>query len=61
MCGMALVHSRVGRVFIREKRAESGGAFTEPYMLQCKKGLNHHYKVYEYVSKMDKELQNLQR
>lgn len=47
MCGMALVHSRVARVFIRERRAV-GGAFGSPYGIQSRKGLNHHYKVYHW-------------
>jgi tRNA-specific adenosine deaminase 3 len=47
MCGMALVHSRVARVFIRERR-ETGGALSAPYGIQSRKGLNHHYKVYQW-------------
>ena len=44
---MALVHSRVGRVFYGCK--SSGGALGSVYKLHTQPGLNHHYDVYSQV------------
>ncbi|KAL3900602.1 MAG: hypothetical protein SGCHY_001218 [Lobulomycetales sp.] len=52
MCAMALLHSRVSRVFIREKRPQGGGgAFSSPYLVHGKRGLNHRYNVYHISCK----------
>mmetsp|Transcript_323 Transcript_323/g.491 ORF Transcript_323/g.491 Transcript_323/m.491 type:complete len:358 (+) Transcript_323:80-1153(+) len=47
MCGMAALHSRIGRVFwsIANPYAEKRGLGSD-YMLHCDGRLNHHFKVY---------------
>ena len=42
---MALVHSRIGRVFYREADAGFGG-LGSCHRIHVQKGLNHHYEVY---------------
>jgi tRNA(Arg) A34 adenosine deaminase TadA len=44
-CAMALVHSRISRVFFMKKNA-SNGALGSKYSIHTQKGLNHHYKAY---------------
>lgn len=48
MCSMALVHSRVGKVFYINENQQ--GALATGYGLHFLKELNHHYQVYQ-VSK----------
>uniref|UniRef100_A0A0B6Y6V9 CMP/dCMP-type deaminase domain-containing protein n=1 Tax=Arion vulgaris TaxID=1028688 RepID=A0A0B6Y6V9_9EUPU len=44
MCSMALVHSRIGRVFYGS--SQPSGALGSHYKLHCQTGLNHHYSVF---------------
>ncbi|KAK6182960.1 hypothetical protein SNE40_010525 [Patella caerulea] len=45
MCAMALVHSRINRVFYGSSHKE--GALGSFYKIHTQKGLNHHYEVYK--------------
>lgn len=47
MCAMALVHSRISRVFYGV--ASPDGALGTKYKIHCQKGLNHHFDVYKGV------------
>uniref|UniRef100_UPI0037E9A486 probable inactive tRNA-specific adenosine deaminase-like protein 3 n=1 Tax=Semicossyphus pulcher TaxID=241346 RepID=UPI0037E9A486 len=47
MCTMALVHSRVGRVFYGS--ASSDGAFGTKYKIHSQRDLNHRFEVYKGV------------
>uniref|UniRef100_A0A8C5R840 CMP/dCMP-type deaminase domain-containing protein n=1 Tax=Leptobrachium leishanense TaxID=445787 RepID=A0A8C5R840_9ANUR len=54
MCSMALLHSRVSRVYYGCSRP--GGALGTSYRLHCKNDLNHRFVVYRGV--MEEECQN---
>ena len=45
MCSMALVHSRVGKVFYSNVNKNSGGLGSK-YQIHCEEGLNHHFEVF---------------
>lgn len=45
MCAMALVHSRIRRVFWGCSTED--GALGTRYKIHVQKGLNHHYEVYK--------------
>ncbi|XP_037645858.1 probable inactive tRNA-specific adenosine deaminase-like protein 3 isoform X1 [Sebastes umbrosus] len=47
MCAMALVHSRIGRVFYGTASAD--GAVGTKYKIHSQKDLNHHFEVYKGV------------
>ncbi|XP_034417105.1 probable inactive tRNA-specific adenosine deaminase-like protein 3 [Cyclopterus lumpus] len=47
MCAMALVHSRIGRVFYGTASAD--GAIGTKYKIHSRKDLNHHFEVYKGV------------
>ncbi|KAI4905123.1 hypothetical protein NFI96_003675 [Prochilodus magdalenae] len=47
MCAMALVHSRISRVFYGT--ASTDGALGTKYKIHCHKDLNHHFDVYKGV------------
>ncbi|XP_038575498.1 LOW QUALITY PROTEIN: probable inactive tRNA-specific adenosine deaminase-like protein 3 [Micropterus salmoides] len=47
MCAMALVHSRIGRVFYGTASAD--GALGTKYKIHSQKDLNHHFEVYKGV------------
>lgn len=47
MCAMALVHSRINRVFYGTASAD--GALGTKYKIHCQKDLNHHFEVYKGV------------
>lgn len=47
MCAMALVHSRIGRVFYGTTSAD--GAFGTKYKIHSHKDLNHRFEVYKGV------------
>lgn len=47
MCAMALVHSRISRVFYGAASAD--GALGTKYKIHCRKELNHHFDVYKGV------------
>lgn len=47
MCAMALVHSRISRVFYGV--ASPDGALGTKYKIHCQKELNHHFDVYKGV------------
>lgn len=47
MCAMALVHSRISRVFYGA--ASPDGALGTKYKIHCQKELNHHFEVYKGV------------
>lgn len=51
MCAMALLHSRIGRVFIAQKDKVSGG-FTR-YRLHTLKQLNHRFPVFQVTWSYD--------
>lgn len=48
MCAMALLHSRIRRVFYREFEPVAG-ALGSRYKLHCMKELNHHFDVFQCV------------
>ncbi|XP_071963121.1 probable inactive tRNA-specific adenosine deaminase-like protein 3 isoform X2 [Antedon mediterranea] len=45
MCSMALVHSRIGRVFYGT--SDLCGALGKQYKIHTKEGLNHHFEVFK--------------
>ncbi|XP_028250022.1 putative inactive tRNA-specific adenosine deaminase-like protein 3 [Parambassis ranga] len=47
MCAMALVHSRIGRVFYGSASAD--GALGTKFKVHAQKDLNHHFEVYKGV------------
>ncbi|XP_041354477.1 probable inactive tRNA-specific adenosine deaminase-like protein 3 isoform X2 [Gigantopelta aegis] len=47
MCSMALVHSRISRVFYGS--TQEFGALGTRYKIHCQRGLNHHYEVFRFV------------
>ncbi|KAJ3182539.1 adenosine deaminase, tRNA-specific 3 [Gaertneriomyces sp. JEL0708] len=47
MCAMALVHSRIGRVFYTKRKPH--GSLGSAYKIHVHPSLNHHYKVYRDV------------
>lgn len=47
MCAMALVHSRIGRVFYGTASAD--GALGTKYKIHSQKDLNHRFEVYKGV------------
>lgn len=47
MCAMALVHSRINRVFYGAASAD--GALGTKYKIHCQKDLNHHFEVFKGV------------
>ncbi|XP_016375684.1 probable inactive tRNA-specific adenosine deaminase-like protein 3 [Sinocyclocheilus rhinocerous] len=47
MCAMALVHSRINRVFYGAPSAD--GALGTKYKIHCQKDLNHHFEVFNGV------------
>ncbi|XP_043931111.1 probable inactive tRNA-specific adenosine deaminase-like protein 3 [Protopterus annectens] len=51
MCAMALVHSRIERVFYGTSSPD--GALGTKYKIHTKKDLNHHYKVYKGIREKD--------
>lgn len=53
MCAMALVHSRIGRVFYGVASAD--GAFGTKYKIHSQKDLNHRFEVYRGVLGMQCE------
>lgn len=48
MCAMALVHSRIGRVFYGTTAAD--GALGTKFKVHSQKDLNHHFEVYRGIS-----------
>ena len=42
---MALVHSRIGRVFYGSKNPGAGGLGSQ-YKIHTQEGINHHFDVY---------------
>ncbi|XP_008293288.1 putative inactive tRNA-specific adenosine deaminase-like protein 3 [Stegastes partitus] len=58
MCAMALVHSRIGRVFYGTGSAD--GAFGTKFKIHAQKDLNHRFEVYKGVlSKQCEDLSSL--
>ena len=59
MCSMALVHSRVSRVFFAEPSPTNGGLYSVA-RLQTVTSLNHAFEVYKVDtnSKVDKDTEN---
>ncbi|KAK5861489.1 hypothetical protein PBY51_022882 [Eleginops maclovinus] len=55
MCAMALVHSRIGRVFYGTACAD--GALGSKYKIHSQKDLNHHFEVYRGV--LEKQCEDL--
>ncbi|XP_059199118.1 probable inactive tRNA-specific adenosine deaminase-like protein 3 [Centropristis striata] len=53
MCAMALVHSRIGRVFYGTASAD--GAFGSKYKIHSQKDLNHRFEVFRGVLEKDCE------
>uniref|UniRef100_UPI003AAFCC75 probable inactive tRNA-specific adenosine deaminase-like protein 3 isoform X1 n=2 Tax=Centroberyx gerrardi TaxID=166262 RepID=UPI003AAFCC75 len=59
MCAMALVHSRIGRVFYGTASAD--GAFGTKYKIHTQKDLNHRFEVFKGVlSKQCEDLNGLE-
>ncbi|EDW01731.1 probable inactive tRNA-specific adenosine deaminase-like protein 3 isoform X2 [Drosophila grimshawi] len=48
MCAMALVHSRVRRIFFLE--LSRNGALASTFQLHAVKELNHHYEVFQFTT-----------
>ncbi|CDQ57303.1 unnamed protein product [Oncorhynchus mykiss] len=57
MCAMALVHSRIGRVFYGT--ASTDGAFGTKYKIHAQKDLNHRFEVFKGV--LDQQCEDLNR
>lgn len=57
MCAMALVHSRIGRVFYGSTFAD--GALGTKYKIHSQKDLNHRFEVYKGV--LEKQCEDLNR
>uniref|UniRef100_A0A0E9QH78 CMP/dCMP-type deaminase domain-containing protein n=1 Tax=Anguilla anguilla TaxID=7936 RepID=A0A0E9QH78_ANGAN len=53
MCAMALVHSRIGRVFYGV--ASEDGALGTKYEIHTQKDLNHHFEVFKGVLEQECE------
>jgi tRNA-specific adenosine deaminase 3 len=53
-CSMALLHSRVRRVFYLHPNKEHGGLGSQ-YMLHQERSLNHRFRVYRAILEDDKE------
>ncbi|KAJ2467015.1 tRNA-specific adenosine deaminase subunit tad3 [Coemansia sp. RSA 2322] len=56
MCAMALVHSRIGRLFYiktQEDTSSNGGGISR-YSMHSLKALNHHFAAYECILKKKK-------
>ncbi|XP_038073794.1 probable inactive tRNA-specific adenosine deaminase-like protein 3 isoform X2 [Patiria miniata] len=51
MCAMALVHSRIRRVFYGA--SHPNGALGSKYLIHCQSGLNHHFEVYRGVLEVE--------
>lgn len=49
MCSMALLHSRVRRVFFKKRNSLSGGIGSY-YQIHCEPSLNHHFEAFEMIS-----------
>ena len=47
-CSMALLHSRIQRVFYGVPDPLAGGLGSK-FLIHCQKGLNHHFEVYSHV------------
>lgn len=45
MCSMALLHSRISRLFFQKHNSHSGG-LSSVFKLHTEEGLNHHFEVY---------------
>ncbi|KAL9914080.1 probable inactive tRNA-specific adenosine deaminase-like protein 3 isoform X1 [Glossina fuscipes] len=50
MCSMALLHSRVKRIFFLHE--SNNGSLKTHFKLQQVKDLNHHYEVYQFVAEI---------
>jgi len=50
MCSMALLHSRVARIFF-QTRSVTTGALVSKVMLHTVQGLNHHFEVFAFEEK----------
>lgn len=60
MCAMALVHSRIGRVFYGS--ASANGALGTKFKIHTRKDLNHHFEVYRGVlSKQCEDLNSVKK
>ncbi|XP_065661737.1 probable inactive tRNA-specific adenosine deaminase-like protein 3 isoform X2 [Hydra vulgaris] len=46
MCSMALLHSRIRRVFFRKSNVTNGGV-QSVFKIHCEESLNHHFEVYK--------------
>uniref|UniRef100_A0A1A9V259 CMP/dCMP-type deaminase domain-containing protein n=1 Tax=Glossina austeni TaxID=7395 RepID=A0A1A9V259_GLOAU len=51
MCSMALLHSRVKRIFFLYE-SKTNGSLKTRFKLQQVKDLNHHYEVYQFVAEI---------
>ena len=54
MCAMALVHSRIGRVFYVHSNSE-GGALGSRYSVHELPSLNHHFRVYHALRRSNND------
>ena len=50
MCSMALLHSRISRLFFQKHNPQSGG-LSSVFKLHTEEGLNHHFEVYHVILK----------
>lgn len=52
-CSMALLHSRVRRVFYEAPNLLNGG-LGSVYRIHTEEGLNHHFEVYKIIRALSK-------
>ncbi|CAG8501518.1 8171_t:CDS:2 [Ambispora leptoticha] len=58
MCSMALVHSRIGRVFYAKENPNSGG-LGSTYKIHTHSSLNHHFQVFVWDNIVDARIETL--
>jgi tRNA(Arg) A34 adenosine deaminase TadA len=53
MSSMALVHSRIRRVFFRNADGSTGALLSGRGHIHCLRSLNHNYRVFQMIKRED--------